>query len=385
MPFFYPGDPLAGRANFGTAPLPTTSAEFGMSAFGAYNMAGNVAEWTANDSSEGFLATGGAWGDPTYTFALFGGRPPSFSSEKLGFRCARTAGASTGDQGGLRIELDQEVPQYTASSPQVFSTLASAYRYEKTPLEARLEQTIETPEWKRARITFNGANGARAIAYLYLPHHAPRPLQVIHYLPAGDVASGFRSLSESMDDRMAPYVRAGRATFGVVLEGYIERLRPEGFVAPAVTTVEFTELIVSRVTDLRRGLDYLETRTDIDMTRVAAYAPSAGSLLGMVLGALETRYRAFVFVGAGIPASYRQITAAANPITFTPHIRAPKLVVQGRYDEDTPVRTANEPFFRLLSEPKQMIFYDGGHVPSVEVAMSTTSGWLDQQLGRVVR
>ena len=50
-----------------------------MSAFGAYNMAGNVAEWTANDSSEGFLATGGAWGDPTYTFAMFGGRPGFFS------------------------------------------------------------------------------------------------------------------------------------------------------------------------------------------------------------------------------------------------------------------------------------------------------------------
>ena len=32
-----------------------------------------------------------------------------------------------------------------------------------------------------------------------------------------------------------------------------------------------------------------------------------------------------------------------------------------------------------------MIFYDGGHVPSLEVAMNTTSGWLDQQLGRVVR
>ncbi len=32
-----------------------------------------------------------------------------------------------------------------------------------------------------------------------------------------------------------------------------------------------------------------------------------------------------------------------------------------------------------------MILYDGGHVPSLEGAMSTTSGWLDQQLGRVAR
>jgi len=382
---FYPGDPLEGRANFGTGPQPTTGAEFGMSAFGAYNMAGNVAEWTSNDSSDGFLATGGAWGDPTYSFAQFGGRPGFFTSEKLGFRCARTTAGNAGDQGGLRIELDREVPVYTAPSAQVFANLASAYRYEKRPLDSRIEETITTPEWKREKITFAGANGARAIAYLYLPNNAPRPLQVVQLLPAGDVDSGFRSLPAAMEDRMAPFVRAGRAAFGVVLEGYIERLRPANFVRPSATTVEFADIVMSRVTDLRRGLDYLETRPDIDMTRVAALAPSAGSVLGIVIGGLENRYRAFVFVGAGLPGTYRVISAAANPINFASYIKAPKLILQGRYDEDTPLRTATEPFFKLLSEPKQLTLYDGGHVPSLEVTMSTTSGWLDEHLGRVVR
>ncbi len=97
---FLPGDPLANRANFGAALLPVTSLEFGMSAFGALNMAGNVAEWTRNDSSEGFLATGGSIGDPTYTFAQFGGRPGFYSSEKLGFRCAQNAAPDAVDQGG---------------------------------------------------------------------------------------------------------------------------------------------------------------------------------------------------------------------------------------------------------------------------------------------
>ena len=187
---FYPGNPLEGRANFGTGLLPTTGAEFGMSAFGAYNMAGNVAEWTSNDSSDGFLATGRV-GRSHVHVAQFGGRPGFFTSEKLGFRCARNAAESAGDQGGLRIELDREVPVYTAPSPQVFATLARGYRYEKTPLDARIEQTTNTPEWKREKITFVGANGARAIAYLYLPNNAPRPLQVMHYLPAGDVDGGF--------------------------------------------------------------------------------------------------------------------------------------------------------------------------------------------------
>jgi formylglycine-generating enzyme required for sulfatase activity len=136
---FYPGDPLTGRANLGSAPQPTTSGEFGMSPFGAYNMAGNVAEWTLNDSSEGFLAAGGAWGDPTYTFGQFGGRPGFFSSAKLGFRCARKATVDAGDQGGARIEITKEVPQYTASSPQSFARrsictpMAAALRSSKAP------------------------------------------------------------------------------------------------------------------------------------------------------------------------------------------------------------------------------------------------------------
>ena len=108
-------------------------------------------------------------------------------------------------------------------------------------------------------------------------------------------------------------------------------------------------------------------------------------MLGLSRRRVETRYRAVVFVGAGLPAVYRAINAAANPINFAPHIRSPKLVLQGRYDEDTPLRTATEPFFKLLSEPKQLVLYDGGHVPSIEVTMSTTSAWLDEHLGRVAR
>jgi eukaryotic-like serine/threonine-protein kinase len=380
---FYPGDPLTGRANFGSGTWPTTGGAFGMSSFGAYNMAGNVSEWTVNDSSDGFLATGGAWGEPSYTFGQFGGRPGFFSSEKLGFRCTRTAAASAGDQGGMRINLDDAVPEYVPSSPETFAKLARSYDYDRVPLEARVEQTVEAAEWKREKITFIAANGGRAIAYLYLPNHVAPPVQTIHYLPAGDVSGGFRSLPDSIDDRMTPFVRAGRAVFAVVLEGYIERLRPRDFVAPSPESVEFAEAIVQQITDLRRGLDYLETRKDIDMDRLAAIAPSAGSSLVLILGALETRYKTLVYLGAGLPASNRSINAVANPIYFTPHIKPPKLIVSGRYDEDTPVRTATEPLLKLMKEPKRLTLYEGGHVPTVEVLMSATSGWLDEHLGRV--
>ena len=314
---FYPGDPLEGRANFGTAALPTTSAEFGMSAFGAYNMAGNVAEWTANDSSDGLSRDRRRVGRSdlhvravrraTRLLQLpkswaFAARAPPPKAPAIRAVCASSS-----------TRKCRSTPR---PPPQVFATLAAAYRYEKTPLDARIEQTTETPEWKREKITFNGANGARAIAYLYLPNNVAATAPG-HPLSAGRRCRRRVSIAARLDGRSHGAVRQGRAcrvwgrAGGVYRAAQARRLRPR-----RRTTVEFTEIIVSRVTDLRRGLDYLETRPDIDMTRVAAYAPSAGSVLGMVLGAVEPRYRAFVFIGAGLPASYRHISAAANPINF---------------------------------------------------------------------
>ena len=186
-------------------------------------------------------------------------------------------------------------------------------------------------------------------------------------------------------DSVAPFIKSGRAAFGVVLKGYSERLRPAGSVAPDRATVEYLERVVNRVTDLRRGLDYLETRQDLDATRVAFYGPSAGAQIGLIAAAVETRYHAVVLVGAGLSKSQLLRLPQANPVNFAAHILAPKLLIHGRYDEDTPLKVMGEPLFKLVPEPKRVVVYDGGHVPPVELAIGTIGGWLDQTLGPVRR
>ena len=249
------------------------------------------------------------------------------------------------------------------------------------PLDARIEETLSTPDWTREKIAFNAADGERTIAYLYLPRHATRPVQVLHYVPAADVDGGFRSLSASIEDRMAMFLKSGRAIFSVVLKGYVERLQRS---APVdVTGVEFHDRILNRITDLRCGLEYLASRQDVDQSRWAMIAPSAGAQLGLIFASIETRYRGIVMVGAGVSASLQQARPDANPLNFAPHIRAPKLIVQGRYDEDTPLRRLAEPLFNVLSQPKQLHLYDGGHVPTSDILMKATQGWLDGNLGPV--
>lgn len=383
---FYPGDSLNGRANFdagGTTPV--TALEFGMSPFGAYNMAGNVSEWTLNDSSEGFIATGGSWGDPTYTFAQFGRFPGFFSSAKRGFRCVLNSPGAVGDQGGSRIEIKNEIPVYTPSSDADFKKWAEFYRYEKTPLEPQIIETIETDEWRREKITYNGAGGERAIAYLYLPKNYPRPLQVIHYIPAADVDRGLRPLTVAVENRMAPLIKSGRAVFGVILKGYTERLFPASFQYPDKTTAEYRDLVVNRIVDIRRGLDYLETRDDIDTKKMALYAPSAGARVGILAAGVEDRYGCVLLVGAGVVRDDLRTIAEANPINFAPHIGGRKLILQGKFDEDTPLKTQSEPLYKLLREPKQMVLFDGGHVPPIEVQVPVSTKFLDESLGPIKR
>ena len=136
---------------------------------------------------------------------------------------------------------------------------------------------------------------------------------------------------------------------------------------------------------MRRGLDYLETRTDIDKERIGFFGPSAGAQIGLILTALEDRYRGIVMVGAGLPRRTVPVQPAAEPANFAPHIRAPKLIVQGTYDEDTPLRTAADPLFNLMTQPKKRQLFDGGHVPTVDVLLKLTAGWLDETLGPVKR
>ena len=212
-----------------------------------------------------------------------------------------------------------------------------------------------------------------------------RPLQVVHFVPAADVERGLRALTVATEDRVGAFIKAGRAAFTVVLTGYVERLRPAGVERPDSRTAEYFDELVGRITDLRRGLDYLATRPDIDSSRIGFFGPSAGGQIGLVLAAVEPRYQAVALMGAGLPALVRQVFAAANPINFAAHIKPPKLMMHGKYDEDTPLLSAGMPLFDLLRQPKEIVLFEGGHAPTSELMFQTMGPFFDKVMGKIRR
>ena len=346
-------------------------------------MAGNVAEWCRNESDAGFVTTGGAWDDEPYFFGRYGDYPGFYGSDMLGFRCARNVPGATGDQGAMPLLAKTEVPVYTPASEASFQGWQKLYHYSPSPLDATIVEVKETDDWRRERITYVGAEGERAIAYLYLPKHHPPPWQMIQFVPADDVFFGHVALPVRVEATLAPFIKSGRAVLAVVLKGFPERDWPTSRTPPLRPTVEYRDQILNWLTDERRGLDYVATRSDLDASRAAYIGLSVDGGLKLGLPAIDQRYRSVVLVGAALYQGDTQVLPEINPINLVPYIRAPKLLLQGRYDEDSRLKTQAEPLHRLLREPKRILLYDGGHVPAPEFFVPAINGWLDETLGPV--
>ena len=139
--------------------------------------------------------------------------------------------------------------------------------------------------------------------------------------------------------------------------------------------------------DVRRTLDYLQTRTDIDRQRIAYHGLSLGASVGALATTLETRFRSSVLFGTGFYPAYftPERPAETRPHNFLPRMQTPTLLVGGRYDFQIPLESAQKPFFDMIGTPsKKHVVFDGGHVPTeFNDVIREILAWTDQWMGPV--
>jgi len=385
MPWGYmnPKETVKNRANFeGSGLCPVSEYEFGISPYGCYNMAGNAKEWCRNEMNGGYIVAGGSCEDPAYMFAYYGSLSGFHSSSSLGFRCVRNTSDKDSDQGAMTIKLETEIPSYTPVDAETFQSFLSHYQYDKRPLDAQVVEVKETADWSREKVTFDGGDGDRIIAYLYLPKHAAKPYQCLSFIPGGNVfwASPVPWNAEWL---LAPHIKAGRAVLAVVPKGAVERRWGSDYSDPELHTVRYREETVLYATEFSLGLDYLSTRGDIDMDKIAYVGLSWGACDGPIFASVENRYSSAILVGGGFDKSDLRKLPEANPIHFAPYVMCPVMLLNGKYDEITAYGTSAQSLFNLLPEPKKLALVEGGHCPTLEVRVPVVEEWLDETLGPV--
>jgi formylglycine-generating enzyme required for sulfatase activity/pimeloyl-ACP methyl ester carboxylesterase len=358
----------------------------GLSTYGVYDLAGNAREWTFNqtgDSDQRFIL-GGGWTDPSYAFNDSFSQPAMDRSESNGFRCIKEL-ADVPSLRALMQPLSREFRDYSKEKPVSDATFASFSRqfvYDKTPLRATVEKTMESEAWKADVVSIDaGYNNDRLVLYVFLPKTYSAPLQPVVFF------SGSNGIHESKFDptlinsRLLFIMKSGRALIFPIYKGTYERqddlksdLQEE--------TVRYKDHVIMWGKEYSRTVDYLETRKDMQADKVAYLGISWGGFMGGIIPAVEKRIKVVVLNVGGM--AMEKALPEADQINYLPRVTQPVLMLNGKYDMFFPVETAQKPMFRLLGTAenhKKMVVYDAGHlVPQTEFIKETLS-WFDTYLG----
>jgi pimeloyl-ACP methyl ester carboxylesterase len=178
--------------------------------------------------------------------------------------------------------------------------------------------------------------------------------------------------------------RGGRALVFPIYQGTFQRFGGVGEAPRDDQMNAYRDMVVQWSKDLGRTIDYLGTRPDFDMGKLAYYGVSAGAEAALPIVAIERRFKAVVLLSGGLAGFHRP--AEVDPLNFVRHITAPTLMLNGRDDFIFPLETAAKPLFDLLGAPpdrKRLAVHEGGHIPPLNELIRDVLGWLDEHLGPV--
>ena len=366
----------------------------GITAFGSYDMPGNVREWCWNETKAGRVIRGGSYLDNTYEFGNERQAPSFDRSPRNGFRLAYYPD-TTGQPGsifglstpyfGIDFKLEKPV------TDEVFRIYKEQFAYDKGELNSVIEKREKNPDgWIHEQISFDAAYGKeRMFAHLFLPDGKKPPFQTVIYFPGS--ASTWMPSSEGIENYyeftmfLSFLVRNGRAVMYPVYKGTFESGTPESMALLNVPaqwlTYAFTEIIVQEVKDFSRSIDYLQSRADIDGQKLAYMGMSWGGNMGTIIPAVEDRIVASVLIAGGMQGLGRPEIYDCN---YVGRVRVPTLMLNGRYDALLPPELSQRPMFELLGTPaehKKYLLYETDHIPPRIEYIKETLAWLDKYLG----
>ena len=267
----------------------------------------------------------------------------------------------------------------------------------RVPLNATHQLLWEREGVQLFDVTYDSPRGGKVTAFVVAPSKkGPRGMGVVfgHWGP-GDRA-------EFLPEARA---LAKRGAVSILIDYPWKRPAPWYADADDISeTDKAIELQAQAVVDLRRAMDLLAAREDVDPERLGYVGHSYGAQFGGILAAIDKRLKAAVLMGGipdmeaialegkgpaldnfrekqkeQIPVALKKLRATAA-VEFVPHAAPVRLLFQFARHERDFAQPAMERYFQAASEPKSVLWYDTGHELNDPQALADRTQWLVRAL-----
>src|ERR1041385_3468655 len=266
----------------------------------------------------------------------------------------------------------------------------------KVPLDLKIISSQKRSDATVYDITYASPKGGVVPAYLVVPATGKGPFAAVIWGHWYWSNSDMRNRKEFLDEAVA---LAPAGVVSLLTDGPIAR---PGYVADKELLSEKAAADkVQAVIDMRRGVDLLLTRKDVDPKRIAFVGHSYNAAVGATLAGVDRRFKAFVLMAGSISdevnmktGGFEQFRQQIGPEKFDAYMASHVYLDEGKFvSHAAPAKVflqyaTQEPFLtperareyeKIVSEPKQFKIYEAPHALNAE-ARRDRIAFLTEQL-----
>jgi cephalosporin-C deacetylase-like acetyl esterase len=253
----------------------------------------------------------------------------------------------------------------------------------KAPLEMKVLGMEKRGEATVYDITYASPKGGVVPAYLVVPAKEKGPFAAVVWGHWYWTNSDMRNRKQFLDEAVA---LAPAGVVSLLTDGPVAR---PGYVADNdLLSEKRNEEKVQQVIDMRRGVDLLLTRKDVDPKRIAFVGHSYNATIGATLSGVDRRFKAFVLMAGSISdevnlrtGAYEQFRRQVGPEKFDAFMASHKYLDEGNFVAHAAPATVflqyatQEPFLtperareyeKVVSQPKRFKLYEAPHALNAE-------------------
>lgn len=257
------------------------------------------------------------------------------------------------------------------------------------PLQDSVELIKDTSDFKLYYITYKSIHNKTVTGLLTVPKNTDKPLPVVILLHG----KGDQKTVDYIEFGNNILYKKGYAVLRIDVSNHGDRLENDyDFSFTGKHRYWTRDIILQTVFDLRRTIDFIETKEELDNNKIGFLGISLGGITGTIFSSIDKRVKVPVIVLAGgqmnlmfgkkaLSSDTNDYLSIIEPMNFVKQISPRPLLMINAENDDIIPPMMSKLLYKKAGNPKQIIWYPAKHhtIP-IDKVYNDGVNWFDKYL-----